>query len=458
MYGPDFSFDFSAMRKIISDYFYILDEKIHPQNYVPIYLIKKDVKNEKNIEEVFIELNEEFKELQLIPFLRNFDIKLNEVFDLDANEDKNEIFILTIVPRNIEVGKSRSIWFHILLFTLTFFSVIFASWVFITINDAVYGGFDPFFKNMPIILLILFYGISILAILGLHEIGHLIACRRHGIDASFPYFIPLPIPPLGTMGAVIHQKSPTKNKNELFDVGLSGPLVGFFVSLIVIIIGLILTQPINTNDYITQIINHSQRLKPIWFFSFLESIGLLNLPTTSAQAVDSLYVSLNGPNYFPYMLLIYILQFLFFPTFNPTNSLYTGTSQQLLLPNQILIMHPIAFAGYVGLLLTALNMMTVGQLDGGHVLRAVLGDKKVKIGDKYIEIYKIIGLIALGFLVFINFLFAIIAIALSKGLNHPGSQNDVTPLNKSRKKAFIGFIIIFILSVPIGSMFLGGLC
>jgi len=454
MYGNDFQYNFFEMRKIIEAQFTIIDEKLDPITNIPTFLIDKKPKSMTTIES-FKEINKELDKIHLLGLLRRFEESVNVVLRFQFEGDYDSKAILAIIPKkkeNSEIGSNRT---YVLLFLATLVSVMFAASLFILFDSPIYGGFSPFFNEIPVIFLIILYGLSILAILGLHEIGHLIACRSNDIEATYPYFIPLPIPPLGTMGAVIKQKSPPKDRNDLFDIGISGPLVGFIVSFIVIAIGLALTRVINTTDYITVSVNHATILQQNWFFAFLENIGFANYPSNSGEAVDALYGGLNGPNYFPMMLLVHILEFMFFPVFSTTSSGYAGTAQTLTLPDQLLIMHPLAFAGYIGLLLTSLNMMTVGQLDGGHVSRAVFGDKKVVIAGRSIEAYKIAALIGLGLLAFINVFFAIIALVLSRGINHPGPLDDVSSLSKSRKIAFFGFIGIVALSIPLGSMLLG---
>ena len=439
------------IQRIIDEKFTVIDSNLDPFSNFPIYLLEKESKNDEEFEKDFQSICKEIEKYHLYGFIRNFDRKRDSRSFFEHDKAEKDKIVLLLLPKRIDTGKKRSNLFYISLFIVTFISVMFASAMFL-VPDPIYGSSNPF-----ILILIFSYGISILAILGLHETGHLIACRRHKIDATYPFFIPFPLPPLGTMGAVINQKAPTKSRNELFDVGIAGPLVGFIVSGIVIIIGMILTQPISTSDYITQWVNNSLILRQNSFIQFFYSIGFVNLPASSPEAVDSLYLALNGPNYFPKMLLLIITEILFAPNITTTYGTYAGTAQSLTLPDQVIFLHPIAFAGYVGLLLTTLNMMTVGQLDGGHVSRAIFGDKKIIIKGREFEAYKIVGIMGLCFLFFINFVFAFIALFLSKGISHPGPQNDITPLSKRRKIAVIGFISIIILSMPIGSMFFGGL-
>jgi len=163
------------------------------------------------------------------------------------------------------------------------------------------------YKGLP-------FALAIMAVLGSHELGHYIVSKKNGIDATLPYFIPFPVPPIGTMGAIIRQKGPVPNRKALFDVGISGPLVGLAVAIIVTVIGL-----------------------------------MLPAPTITAQPGDATYFKLQTPLLFDFLAGI----------------VHPGAAL-----NGI---NPIAFAGWVGMLVTLLNMLPIGQLDGGHVARAVLG-------------------------------------------------------------------------------------
>jgi membrane-associated protease RseP (regulator of RpoE activity) len=161
------------------------------------------------------------------------------------------------------------------------------------------------YKGLP-------FSIAIMLVLGSHELSHYIASRKHGVDSTLPYFIPFPLPPIGTMGAIIRQKGPVPTRRALFDVGISGPLVGMLVAIAVTVVGL--TLPLQAN-------------------SGLSAMGL----------------NPNAPLLFGFLLDI----------------LHPGA--------QVASVDPIAFAGWVGMLVTMLNLIPVGQLDGGHVSRAILG-------------------------------------------------------------------------------------
>ena len=223
------------------------------------------------------------------------------------------------------------------------------------------------------------FTIAIMTVLGAHEAGHYIVAKKHGMQTSLPYFIPFPNM-IGTMGAVIKHRGPIPNRKALFDVGISGPLIGLIVSVIVTIIGLL--QP------------------------------------HVAQGTQGLQVELGTPWLFELINRI--------------------------IPGDGIIMHPIAFAGWVGMLITALNMIPAGQLDGGHVLRAMIGDKAKEVS----RIMPFI-LISLGFYVtyILNrdgFIWVLWGIFLSffAAAGHPKPLDDDIPLGKGRMAlGVIAFIL-----------------
>lgn len=199
---------------------------------------------------------------------------------------------------------------HIGLFILTWFTT---SWVGV-IN--VHGDISwlDLGRVIPLLPDGLPYSLSIMSILLTHEMGHYVLARRHGVHASLPYFIPIPLPPVGTMGAVIRMEGRVESRNALTDIGASGPLAGLIVAIPVLLYGL-----------------HLSEVRPI-SGGFLEGGSLL----------------------------------------------YHGA--KLLMKGQLLpgggldvFLDPVAWAGWVGLLVTMLNLMPIGQLDGGHIAFAYFG-------------------------------------------------------------------------------------
>ena len=168
--------------------------------------------------------------------------------------------------------------------------------------------------------------VAILGVLGIHELGHYVMSRYHNVQASLPYFIPLPTY-IGSMGAVIKMKGQIPDRKALFDIGAAGPLAGLVATVIVTAIGLQL-DPVPAQE------------------------------AAAAQAeAGSTAVEFNHP---PLLELI---------------AWATGTSTQL----ESGIVHPVVFGGWVGMLVTLLNMLPVGQLDGGHILRAMAGEQQERI-------------------------------------------------------------------------------
>ncbi len=178
---------------------------------------------------------------------------------------------------------------------------------------------------------------TLMGILAFHEAGHYIASRYHKVEVSLPYFIPLPpVVSLGTLGAVIKMDKPIQDRNQLFDVGASGPIAGLLVAIPLLVIGLHLSE-----------------------------VG----PPTPEGAIEG--------NSIVYALLKYAV----FGRWLPGE-------------NVDVQMHPMAFAGWVGLLITQINLMPIGQLDGGHVARAALGDRHEKLSERLHIVLPIIGTVA----------------------------------------------------------------
>lgn len=161
------------------------------------------------------------------------------------------------------------------------------------------------------------FAATLMGILLCHELGHYLTGRRRGVDVSLPYFIPMPPQfTFGTLGAVIGMRKPISDRNALFDVGAAGPVAGLVVAIPLLVVGLVLSP-----------------------------LG----PTKPDDMIEG--------NSVLYALLKYAV----FGRWLPSD----GVDVQL---------HPMAFAGWVGLLITMINLMPVGQLDGGHVARAALGE------------------------------------------------------------------------------------
>jgi len=256
---------------------------------------------------------------------------------------------------------------------------------FATVGTVLLAGY---LQSLDITDAVMFTG-AIMAILGSHEMGHKIAADKHRVEATYPYFVPGP-PPIGTFGAVIQQKTLPPNRDALFDIGSAGPIVGFLVAIAVTIIGVRL------------------------------SVRVAELP--------------SGAVPWPYpnpILFEWLFTFagMFFPP--------SGTGDWILV-------HPVFFAGWVGMVVTVLNLIPVGMFDGGHIARTLLGQRVRRI----ISYLAIITFLVLGFLVWEAFIiWAIIAIFFSS-IRHPGPMDDTSKLTTGRKLAALGIAAMFFLSFP----------
>ncbi len=233
-------------------------------------------------------------------------------------------------PFNTSGPKKHKLWVHLLLFGVTFITTLIAGteWTL-----GVLGSFEA-----SLLVTGLPYAVSLLFILGAHEFGHYFAARYHKVDATLPYFIPFPpfvgMFHFGTMGAVIRTRSAVTNNKAMFDIGVYGPLAGFVACMIVLSYGFI---NLPGKEYILAI--HPDFFSPEYG---KEAIGL--------QFGDSLLFSLM-------------------------KSVFTSPGQ-FVPPMSEIYHYPYLCAGWFGLLVTAMNLIPVGQLDGGHILYSMFGFKK----------------------------------------------------------------------------------
>ena len=231
-----------------------------------------------------------------------------------------------------------------------------------------------------------YFAAPLMLVLGVHEMGHFLMARHHRVAASLPFFLPAP-PILGTFGAAISLREPIPSKRALMDIGFAGPITGFVVAIFVTILGLQLSawDPHPTGDD------------------------------------ASVYVILGTP-------LIYQVLGALVPT-----------------PADVLI-HPTAFAGWVGFLVTFLNLLPVGQLDGGHIARALVGDRARLLGYVTIAVVVLVSLLTSywGWIIYLAIIVFFVTIA------HPPPLNDVSPLPASRfMVGAVAFILLAICFVPV---------
>jgi membrane-associated protease RseP (regulator of RpoE activity) len=268
----------------------------------------------------------------------------------------------------------------------TAFSLLLLTVVTTTIVGSQIAGIDVSQLNSDFTLIFngLPYALGLITILGIHELGHYFTARFHKISSTPPYFIPVPFF-LGTFGAFIKMQSPIPNRKALFDIGIAGPLAGFIATLPLIIWGLNNSEVVPMTD----------------------KTGLLN------------------PN-----------------ALNPTYSILLALLSKLALgseltTNSALDLHPVAVAGLLGLIVTALNLMPVGQLDGGHIVHAMFGQRTaVLIGQISRFLLLILSFIRQEFLLWAIILF------IMPLIDEP-ALNDVSELDNGRD--FIGLMSIALL-------------
>ncbi len=244
----------------------------------------------------------------------------------------------------------------------------------------------PFRLDWPAFLRGFWYSGTILLILGAHEFGHYFACIYHRVNATLPFFLPLP--PLfltGTLGAFIRIRQPIRTKRQLFDIGIAGPLAGFAVAVPALFIGMALSH-------------------------------VVALPKTAEGLL-----SLGEP------LALKAAAWMIWGTVRDGYSLN---------------MHPIAFAAWFGLLATALNLFPIGQLDGGHISYAVLGRHSTRVTLTAIGVAIVLTFFSLSWLVWTVLM---IAMLFAFGPNHPRTIDEDVPLDRTRLALAFVALAVFIL-------------
>jgi membrane-associated protease RseP (regulator of RpoE activity) len=275
------------------------------------------------------------------------------------------------------------VWIHVVLFLLTLGTTTVAG---VGHYLAFLGNVSPVNFNLSLLWHGFEFSFTILAILGTHEMGHYLACRYYGVDATLPFFIPMPIPFTGTLGAVIRIRQPILDKSALFDIGVAGPIAGFLIAVPALLLGL-----------------HWSTLIPI-----------------STFAKEASAVWLGEP------LL-----------FKAANWIVWGQIPDSLSLN----MHPIAFAAWFGLLMTALNLFPIAQLDGGHLSYAVFGSR-IATRITFAAFAVVVGLT----LVATTWIFWAVVLGVMlymAGPRHPPVMDEHVPINRTRLWLAVVAVIIF---------------
>jgi membrane-associated protease RseP (regulator of RpoE activity) len=308
-------------------------------------------------DEAFAELSRRFELLDYTPSL--------------SRDEKNGGQDVVVAVRGVVRPRPSQAWINAALFVATVFTTLLAGSMYEE------GGL---LSGIP-------FAFTLLAILGTHEFGHYFVARRHQAAVTLPYFIPFPALPgmlsLGTMGAVIQLRSPIRNRKQLFDIGVAGPLAGLFVAIPLLIYGLS-QSPVEPPP--THVAYYLQEGNSLLY------LGLKYLVHGRILPGDGFDVTMNS----------------------------------------------MTFAAWIGLFVTCLNLLPMGQLDGGHVAYALFGRHAWQLAR--VTALVLLGLGLLGWQGW--FLWVILPFVF--GLRHPPPLNDHTPLDSKRKALGVVMIFIFI--------------
>ncbi len=308
------------------------------------------------------------------------------------NSDDGRHEVLAV--RGVQDDEPSNPWVNVALFLATLGTVLFIGAASALQYAEQFQGMDVSYDLLTILSNLhrgIPFAAALMGILLAHELSHYFVARRYGSPVSLPYFIPMPNL-LGTMGAVITQKAPMRNRKALFDIGIAGPLGGLFLAVPLLIVGL--------------------------------SLSTVQAPP---PGIDQAYQEGNS-------LLYIAAKYIVFGEVLPSNG-------------QDVWVHPVAFAAWAGLLVTMINLIPVGQLDGGHVSYALLGRKAWSLGYVLIAAMFAWG----GFLLLRGnqaggfwVLWGFINMVLNR--KHPPPLNDVTPVGRGRVVVGVLMLVVFILT------------
>ncbi len=355
---PSSSSELDRLRTIVARYFPVYETTVGPQSVT--FAVHVD---RATLEPTFRSLADELWAKAYVGLLR---------------ERTGETFIEVVHRPPVSRG---TIWINLGLLAATLVTTILTGAL---IWNAFVGGAS--LTESDFVFGALFFALPLVAILGGHELAHYFMSRHYRLDASLPYFMPIPPPFLfGTLGAFISIRQPFTDRKVLFDIGAAGPIAGFLIAIPITFAGLYLS----------------------W-----------TLPAPSLATCGITFLGTSYSNILIGQSLLWIAFLHVFPT-------------------QILYLHPLALAGWVGIFVTAINLLPAGQLDGGHVWRGLFGDK-----SRYLSYAIVILLLLLGLFVYLGWLiFAFLILLL--GARHPPPLNDASPLGW--KRTLVGVAVAAIL-------------
>lgn len=345
----------NELRVRVSDIMSVDNAEVDPQERAVSFSGKLRIE----AEDAFEKLKARFQPLGYIPLLRE--------------NESGEMQIVVAIKGTLQAVLAQRVWLNGLLFLATFLTTtLFGGMYAMTLSG----------QTQPMLETILSYGlpfsITLLTILGVHELGHYVQARRHNLPVTLPFFIPVPFG-LGTFGAFIQMRGAVENKRALFDVGVGGPVAGLLVAIPLFIVGLLISSVSNSPAPL----NRSLMIE-----------GLI--------AVFRPEATLNG-----------------------------------------ILLNPVLLAARFGLIITAINLLPVGQLDGGHVAYGLLGRSAHHLARGALILLLVAGLtLSPTWLIWGVFV-------LFGGLHHPPPLNDITGLNRPRQLAgVIASILFFLIVTP----------
>jgi Zn-dependent protease len=375
--------DYSRVVPIVSSFFTLKDTQLNVrEDYIEFLVSDSDIRDKFPI------LIKELSKIGMVPNARRqkYFSRLMPALSSTIKLDIKDSIVITVfkIPKQ-KIRAKRQVPLHLIFFVV---AVTFVFYDGLMRSDSI---FAKTYVSDPI-LLAGAYTMSLMGILGIHELGHMIALKHYNIKASWPYFLPGVPGIIPTFGALITQRSNMPNKNVMFDVGIAGPIAGLIITVIVSIYGSAISTLVPIEEY--QRLSEENRL-----FSF--DTGLLMIATLhmTDKAVE----------------------------------------------NTVLVMSPLLFAAWIGFALTSINLVPAWQLDGGHLARAMFGERW----------HRIITYAGIGALFIMGFWpMAILVLILSQRFPSNAPLDDVTSLSPRRKLLFFITLGIAIVTAPIPSSIL----
>jgi Zn-dependent protease len=338
---------------------------------------------------------------QLAKDLRNF--KVIPLFRMEENRHTIVLLNGVIQP------KPTKIWGNVLFFILTVLSVMFTGAVSysgeIPTNPS--DWFSFMLNGLP-------FAVALMTILVCHEFGHYLAGKYHKTVVTLPFFIPFPLSLFGTMGAFIQLKEPPKNRRILLDIGIAGPLAGLIVAIPILLLGLYLS-PIERIPF---------QLPMGQIFEGNSILYLLLKYIATGQLLPQPF------NYATLDPILYWFRYFFTGSPLPAGGLDVT-------------LHPIAWAGWAGLLVTALNLIPAGQLDGGHIMYVLMGKRTSSLLPFILGALVLLGFAWSGWWFWAALIFFL-------GRFHAEPLDQITPLDQKRKVlAIVGIVVFFLVFMPV---------